>query len=38
MLAPLYSEMLSNHIFDNRKIHPEVDIKRYKKHYGNSKN
>ena len=38
MLAPLYSEMLSNHIFDNREIYPEVDIKRYKKHYGNSKN
>jgi len=38
MLAPLYSEMLSNHIFDGDQIHPEVDIKRYKKHYGNSKN
>ena len=38
MLAPLYSEQLVNHIFEGTEIHPEVDIKRYKKHYGNSKN
>ncbi|MGB0402925.1 MAG: NAD(P)/FAD-dependent oxidoreductase [Salibacteraceae bacterium] len=38
MLAPYYSEQLVNHIFDNQLLEKEVDIKRYMKHYGNTKN
>ncbi|MBD79041.1 MAG: hypothetical protein CL840_08995 [Crocinitomicaceae bacterium] len=38
MLAPFYSEHLVNHIFEDTELHSEVDIKRYKKHYGHTKN
>lgn len=36
MLAPYYSEHLYKHIFEGSELDSEVDIKRYKKHYGNS--
>lgn len=36
MLAPYYSDQLVRHIFDQQELDKEVDIKRYKKHYGNS--
>lgn len=38
MLAPYYSEQLVKHIFENQPLEKEVDIKRYMKHYGNTKN
>lgn len=33
MIAPFFSEQLLNHLVNNKELNPEVDIKRYEKHF-----